>query len=104
MAGRMGMSEKEFRHTTPRYFYFKQKGFEALQLEHWQRARLEAFYSFLPHAKKGAMNRPSDLFKLPGDEKEINFSEEAKAAMIAHLKRAKGVDFFAGETIPKGEA
>lgn len=95
----MGMSEWEFLHTTPRYFFNRQKGFERVQLEQWQRSRLEAFYAFLPHTKKGALKRPSDLFKLPGDEREIQFSEEAKRAMIAHLKRAKGVDFFAGETI-----
>ena len=104
LAGRLGMSEAEFELTTPRYMYHRQKGFEALQVEYWQRTRMEAFYAFLPHTKKGALKRPTDLFQLPGDVKDIVFTEAEKQRMIAALNRAKGVDFFAGESIPKAEA
>lgn len=99
----MGMSEKEFRLTTPRYFYFMARGFEALQLEQWKRARMTAFYSFLPHAKKNSIKRPENLFKLPGEEFTPDWSEQMKEAMKQHLERTKGVDLFAGESI-KAEA
>lgn len=99
-AGRMGMSEIDFELTTPRYFYHRRKGFERLQEEAWARTRMEAFYSFLPHTKKNALRRPQDLFKLPGDEFDFNYSDAEKAAMLDHLKKVKNIDLFAGETIP----
>lgn len=99
IAGRMGMSEKEFRLTTPRYFYFRRKGFEDLQTESWKRARLQAFYSFLPHTKKGALRRPENLFQLPGENELPEYSELQKEAILRHMKAAQGVDIFAGETI-----
>jgi hypothetical protein len=95
----MGMSEKEFRLTTPRYFYFRQKGFEALQVEYWQRTRMEAFYSFLPHTKKGALRKPEDMFRLPGENTLPEYNELQLAAIKRHMEAAQGVDIFAGETI-----
>mgnify|MGYP006921731261 FL=1 len=100
----MGMSEREFLLTTPRYFYYRQKGFEILQTEAWQRTRMAAFYAFLPHTKKNAVRRPQDLFGLPGDAVEVNYAEEERAAMIETLRRAREVDFFAGQALPKAEA
>lgn len=100
----MGLSEREFLNTTPRYFYFRHKGFEALQMEQWQRTRTQAFYSFLPHVKKNALRRPSDLFRLPTDTDYVELTPERKREMMAHLERAKKYDFFAGESIPKAEA
>lgn len=100
----MGMSEIEFELTTPRFFYYRQRGFEALQNEAWQRSRLEAFYSFLPHTKKNAMKKPSDLYRLPGDEKEVHISEEERKRMSDLLKVAKNVDFFKGELMPTPQA
>ncbi len=91
------MSETEFRLTTPRYFYFRQKGFEDARHEQWQIERLCAFYAFLPHAKKGL--KPEKLFRLPGEGLLPEFSETEREAMLKHLKRAKGVDVFNGQTI-----
>lgn len=101
----MGMSETEFRHTTPRYFYFRQKGFEGLQLEAWQRARIQAFYAFLPHAKKGAIKKPEGLFSLPGDAKQLPEITPEKSKQAAELLAvAKTVDWFNGGTMPTPEA
>lgn len=93
MAGRMGMSEIEFELTTPRYFFHRMKGFEDLQVEHWQRTRMAAFYAFLPHAKKNALRKPSDMFHLPGDQTRLPEGEEL-AIMAARLKEAAKVDWF----------
>lgn len=93
MAGRMGMSESEFELTTPRYFFYRMKGFESLQTEHWQRTRLEAFYAFMPHAKKNSLRKPSDLFKLPGDVPQFPAGEELRI-MKEQLKAAQKIDWW----------
>lgn len=100
----MGLSEREFLNTTPRYFYYRNKGFDGLQLEQWERTRMQAFYSFLPHTKKNTVRRPSDLFRLPSDADYTELTPERKAAMMRHLEIAKNYDFFAGESIPKEKA
>ena len=102
MAGRMGMSEREFRQTSPRYFYFRSKGFESVMLEQARNTRLLAFYSFLPHTKKNSVKRPEDLYHLPGDTKGTQvMTDEQRAHMVKVLNIAKTVDVFAGETMPK---
>lgn len=58
-----------------------------------------SFYSFLPHTKKNALRRPMDLFRLPGDERDIEYTEQERQQMIKHLAAAKNVNVFAGETI-----
>lgn len=93
LAGRLGMSETEFELTTPRYFYYRLQGFEDLQLEAWQRMRMQAFYAFLPHAKKNVLRKPADLFRLPGDITLFPEGEE-RAMMAAILKEAVKVDWF----------
>jgi len=101
----MGMSEEEFDITTPRYFYFRSKGFESVRHEEARNARTVAFYSFLPHTKKGAVKRPEDLYHLPGDMETLEAIEKRLAKDREHmakvLKIAKGIDFFAGETMPR---
>ena len=101
----MGMSEFEFRHTTPRYFYFRQKGFEGLRLEDARNARTIAFFSYLPHTKKGSLKRPEDLYLLPGDKNSLEAIEARIAKERGHmadvLRIAKNIDFFKGETMPQ---
>lgn len=97
MAGRMGMSEQEFELTTPRYFHYRSKGFEALQVEAWQRVRMASFYAFLPHAKKNALKKPADLFTLPGDKPKFPEGEE-RAILAARLKEAMQVDWWGDKT------
>lgn len=97
----MGMSEKEFRLTTPRYFHFRQKGFEANNWEQWRIARTVAFYAFLPHTKKGAIKNPEGLFRLPDEQRLPHLTEEFKAEAARVLEIAKTIDFFAGETMPQ---
>lgn len=92
-AGRMGMSENEFELTTPRYFHYRCKGFEALQVESWQRARIGAFYAFLPHAKKNALRKPADLFTLPSD-KRFEPTEAEPEIMRERLRWAKTLDIW----------
>lgn len=96
-AGRMGMSEQEFELTTPRYFYHRLQGFDYLQIEAWQRTRMETFYAFLPHAKKNALRKPTDMFALPGDEPIFPEGAE-RAAMAEILKQAAKVDWFGDKT------
>lgn len=107
-AGRMGMSESEFETTTPRYFYHRRKGFESVQLEQARNARQIAFFAVLPHLKKDAVRRPEDLYRLPGDLSRIEQAEKQmegqREKMKELLRRAKDVDFFKGETLPKFEA
>lgn len=93
LAGRLGMSEIEFELTTPRYFYHRLQAFEDLQLDAWKRMRMQAFYAFLPHAKKNALRKPADLFRLPGDITLFPEGEE-RAAMAEILKQASKVDWF----------
>lgn len=99
------MSETEFDITTPRYFYFRHKGFESVRIEEAKNTRIAAFYSMLPHTKKGALRRPEDLYPLPGDVETLETIEKKIAKDRKHmanvLKIAKGIDFFAGETMPK---
>lgn len=99
------MSEHEFRHTTPRYFYFKQKGFESVMLEEARNARLIAFYAFLPHTKKGTLRRPEDLYPLYNDKTTLEAVEARIQAERGHmadvLRIAKTIDFFKGETMPQ---
>jgi len=105
IAGRLGRSEREFRHTTPRYFYFRHKGFESVRLEDARSTRVLAFYSFLPHTKKGSLKRPEDLYRLPGDRTSLETVEamikKERSHMADVLRIAKNVDFFKGETMPQ---
>lgn len=41
---------------------------EARDRAQWERARVVAFFSVLPHAKKGSLRKPADLFPLEWDE------------------------------------
>lgn len=100
----MGLSEKEFLNTTPRYFYFRHKGFETLQTEQWERTRVLSYYTFLPHAENKKTLTPKGLFRLSTDTDYVELTPERKREMMAHLERAKKYDFFAGESIPKAEA
>lgn len=99
------MSEMEFRHTTPRYFYFRHKGFESTRMEDARNARAVAFYSFLPHTKKGSLKRPEDLYPLYGDKDTLEAVEAKIRAERSHmadvLRIAKTIDFFKGETMPQ---
>lgn len=101
----MGIGEKEFRLTTPRYFYFRSKGFETVMLENARNARIVAFYAIAPHVKKGAVRRPEDLYPLQGDRSRLEAVESSiqneRAYMARILKTAKSIDVFAGETMPK---
>lgn len=98
-AGRMGWTQDEFWLCTPRYFHNACEGFEGLQIEAWKRARLQAFYSFLPHTKKGALRKPEDMFRLPGENTLPEYNVAQLAAIKRHMEAAQGVDLFAGETI-----
>lgn len=101
----MGMSEEEFDITTPRYFFYRHRGFESVRIEDAKNARMVAFYSFLPHTKKGAVKRPEDLYHLPGDMETLEAIEKRLTKDREHmaniLRIAKGIDVFAGETMPK---
>jgi len=108
MAGRMGWSEEQFWFSTPRYFQNACTGFidqqREEQIEGLRRTRLAAFYSFLPHTKKGTLQKPEHLFQLPGESALKEFGQEEKQAMLAHLERVKSIDLFAGQSITKIEA
>lgn len=51
-AGRMGMSEREFRCTTPRFFVNRRKGYEMTERAEWERTRIVAYFAFLSYPKK----------------------------------------------------
>lgn len=101
-AGRMGMSEQEFELTTPKYFYYRQKGYEAAHTDDWKKMRLHLYYSLLPHVKKNSIKKPQDLFKLTAEEYKMD--EKTYQARADVLRRVKNIDLFAGETVPKAEA
>lgn len=47
--------------------------------DEWKRARFIAFYSIIPHAKKGKIKKPEDLIKLPSDwQGKPTMSEEER--------------------------
>lgn len=108
-AGRMGWSQDEFWLSTPRFFqnaffgWREQKKEE--HIEGLRRTRLVAFYSLLPHMKKGAMRRPEDLYYLSGDADTLEAIEQRikgeREYMAQVLKVAKTIDVFKGETMPK---
>lgn len=76
-----------------------------MRLEDAINTRLLAFYSFLPHTKKGSLKRPEDLYRLPGDKSSLEAVEERikkeRSHMADILRIAKNVDFFKGETMPQ---
>lgn len=100
------MSESEFDITTPRYFYFRHKGFQSVQVEAAKNARLIAYFGTrIMYYKRKAYKRPEDLYPLPGDVETLETIESRIAKdrqhMASVLKIAKDIDFFAGETMPK---
>lgn len=101
-AGRMGWSQEQFWFSTPRFFQNAYFGWVEQQrennIERLRASRLLAFYSFLPHTKKGSLLTPKSLFSLPD---EVPPQIEADEKMTEHMRLAKGVDFFAGESIKK---
>lgn len=94
------MSEREFRHTTPRYFYFRSKGFESLIYDEWRRTRIESYHNRWGFWTKPP-KRPEDLYYLPGDSIVTAATQAEIEHMVKVLKIAKTVDVFAGETMPK---
>lgn len=61
------MGEDEFWDSTPRYFAARQKGWMDARVERFEIARTVAFFAITPHLKKGAIQKPSDLWPLPTD-------------------------------------
>lgn len=98
----MGMSEQELELTTPRYFFHRQRGYEAAHLDDWKRMRMHLYYSILPHVKKNSIRKPQDLFRLT--DEEFRMDEKTYQARADVLRRVKNIDLFAGETVPKAEA
>lgn len=72
----MGWSPDQFWDATPFEFWNALEGFVKfhtnIQQNEWNRTRVLAFYSFLPHAKRGSLNRPIDLFPLEWDEERTD--------------------------------
>lgn len=100
------MSEREFRLTTPRYFYFRQKGFESVRIEEARNARLIAYFGTRTmYYKLNAYRRPEDLYYLSGDADTLEAIEQRikgeRDYMAQVLKVAKTIDVFKGETMPK---
>ncbi len=108
-AGKMGWSQDEFWFSTPRFFENAYFGWieyqDAVMLENARNARRIAYYSFLPHTKKGSLKRPEDLYPLYGDKDTLEAVEARIQAERSHmadvLRIAKQIDFFKGETMPQ---
>lgn len=66
-AGQMGWSEEQFDLTTPAYFVAAYGGFIE-QRGDWERARYQAFYSLMPHTKKGRLKKMADLGRFPWEK------------------------------------
>ena len=92
----MGMSEREFLCTTPRFFVAARKGFARREQGAWERARYIAFYAVAPHAKKGSFRKLTDLTKFPWEERTVYQSEQAREQAEKLLKE-KAAELFGGE-------
>lgn len=71
----VGMSEKEFYNTSPRFFYHRMKGIERLQeIENnrfkWimEAQRAAMTYAFNKNTERTYQLKPKDIFPLPWDE------------------------------------
>lgn len=64
----MGYTEKEFRTTTPHYFYAAQRGFEQREQAAWERMRWMAYFALMPHIKKNTLKTPADLLSFPWEQ------------------------------------
>lgn len=42
-------------------------GYQRRNEDKWNMVRTLSFYTIMPHSKKGKINKPKDLFKLPSD-------------------------------------
>jgi len=73
--GQMGMNPVDFWQMSWRDFKLKQRGFfERLNSEYrtsWEQARLMAFYSVSPYAKKGHLQTAKDLFIFDWEKEEL---------------------------------
>ena len=74
--GSMGMDVDSFYDLTPRQFQNKVKGYQSRvdfeQDQHWERARVIAFFAIKGHDSKNKIKTPHALFALPGDKKKKN--------------------------------
>lgn len=66
----MGLSEREFWRTTPRYFAALQRAFVKREQREWERARMVGYLALIPHhdSKKGGKLTPQRLLPFPWDD------------------------------------
>ena len=108
-AGKMGWTQDQFWFSTPRFFenaYFGWLEYQdSVMLANARNARTIAYFSYLPHTKKGSLKRPEDLYPLPGDKNSLEAIEariaKERGNMADVLRIAKNIDFFKGETMPQ---
>lgn len=83
-AGMYGMSEREFRCTTPRFFVNRRKGYEKTERAQWERTRIIAYYAFMSYPKKSPPTvkkfMPFEWDKSRLIENPFKSAEEWKAA------------------------
>lgn len=87
------MSEDQFWDATPKFFWFRVKGYyERIEFEErqaWERTRYLAWAVLSPHVKKGTNWKPQSLFQFE-DEKEaqqIDFNSAAIKARIREMTK-----------------
>lgn len=80
------MNLKEVVSVINSYQNYEQQKIEYESRQTWEVARWQAFLSMLPHVKKNALKKPTDLAKFPWDEvqsvhidKDKIFTEEDNA-------------------------
>lgn len=70
--------------------------------DEWKRARFIAFYSIIPHAKKGKIKKPEDLLKLPSEaiiptmskqEREVKAKEVLKKMDPSKYEKIYGKEY-----------
>lgn len=63
------------------------KGLNDTRIWEMQKERLIASILVQPHLKKGANLKPTDLFKLPGDGKNVDLNKIKAKNILAELKK-----------------
>jgi hypothetical protein len=62
---------------------------EQVEQQHWQRARMIGYWSFLPHVKRGRKLKPADLMEFPW---EVTTSNAPKISREENLRLIKERD------------
>jgi len=82
----LGWRPQDYNYFSLSDFYNAWKGLDKVMQQHWQMARLTAFYAYAPHQGKGGnIKKPTDIFKLEIDEQQNGKKKELKFITVERI-------------------